>query len=157
MYWTATYAPKQIKDIIGYKKIICQIDKMAASGNIPNLIFSGDTGCGKSSLINALIHPESNVLFIRAANEKNIKGAILNYIKKKNDKKIIVIENIDTLPESIQHPIAGLMDNTNVQFILSCHHTYCVINNHNNTPAVYFSFDCGEDFDTTVRRFQHQW
>lgn len=42
-------------------------------------------------------------------------------------------------------------------FILSCHHTYCVINNHNNTPAVYFSFDCGEDFDTTVRRFQHQW
>ena len=42
-------------------------------------------------------------------------------------------------------------------FILSTTHTYCVINNHNHTPAIMFTINAHVDFDTTVRRFQHQW
>ena len=41
--------------------------------------------------------------------------------------------------------------------ILSTQHPYVIYNNHNSTPAIFFTVNAHDNFSNTVRRFQHQW
>jgi DNA polymerase III delta prime subunit len=130
MYWIDKFSPVSLDSVIGHTNTVNQFKSMIKTNNIPNILLYSGCGTGKSSCIKAFIHDYTvniknpNILYIRTITEKNIKNIkqnIIDYIKKKiSHKKIIIIEDIDTLPESIQYPIATFMENNNVIFILSC-------------------------------------
>lgn len=137
-YWIDKYAPHQLQDIVGHKTILQQLKYMIENKNIPNILFSGNCGLGKSCIINSIINEylvdikNPNILYIKTITEKNtkiIKQIINDYIKKKiHHKKIIIIEDIDTLPECVQYPIASLLDDKDIIFLLSSNRICKLIN-----------------------------
>lgn len=137
-YWVDKYMPQRIDNIIGHESIKIQIKNMINTKNVPNLILSGNCGIGKTCIINAMTNElllnieNPNILYIKTITEKNtkiIKQIINDYIKKKiHHKKIIIIEDIDTLPDCIQYPIASLLDNKDIIFLLSSNRICKLIN-----------------------------
>ena len=116
------------------------------SMNKLNILFVGNQGCGKTSLINALIKEyykdikpkvyESNIMQIN-----NLKEQGINYYRNdvktfcqtcssiKNKKKIIILDDIDFINEQSQQVFRNCIDkySHNVHFISSCNNIQKVI------------------------------
>jgi DNA polymerase III delta prime subunit len=113
-----------------------------------NILFIGDMGCGKTSLVNALIHEyyndqpisklqtNENIMYIN-----NLKEQGINYYRTdvktfcqtgssiKGKKKIVVLDDIDLINEQSQQVFRNSMDkfSHNVHFIASCNNIQKVI------------------------------
>ena len=116
------------------------------SMNKLNILFVGNQGCGKTSLINALIREyykdikpkiyESNIMQIN-----NLKEQGINYYRNdvktfcqtcssiKNKKKIVILDDIDFINEQSQQVFRNCIDkySHNVHFISSCNNIQKVI------------------------------
>lgn len=101
-----------------------------------NILFVGDSGCGKTTTIQVLLHTyfenytsKENILYINNLKEQGIhsfrqelKAFVQTSSYIHNKKKIVVIDDIDTCKEDIQQIIRNCIDNYShrVQFIASC-------------------------------------
>jgi replication factor C subunit 2/4 len=129
MLFIEKYKPKKFEDIIGNNEIINQLKKMYEKRLIPNLIITGSSGLGKTSSIHCLCHNyltniKENLLEINTSIDKNfsfIRSILLDFIKRKsNEQKIVVLEEIDNLPETSQYSIYSLLNEYNIIYILTC-------------------------------------
>jgi DNA polymerase III delta prime subunit len=99
---------------------------------LDNFIVTHNTSC-INTLVNEYLKEiqNPNILRIKTISEKNVKNIkqiIGDYIKKKSHhKKIVIIEDIDTLSECTQYPIASLMDFKDVIFLFSCNYMNKII------------------------------
>ena len=72
------YRPSRIADIVGNKDAVSRLAVIAEEGNMPNLIFSGPPGTGKTTSILALAHAllgasyKDAVLELNASDERGI-------------------------------------------------------------------------------------
>ena len=111
-----------------------------------NLLFIGDMGCGKTSILNALIREyykgidsktyEDNVLHINSLKEQGInyyRNDVKTFCQTccsiKNKKKIVVLDDIDLINEQSQQVFRNSIDKFahNVHFISSCSNIQKVI------------------------------
>jgi DNA polymerase III delta prime subunit len=154
------YKPVYFNDYENTNTEIIQLLQTMIQINNLNIIFIGKQGCGKTTIINTLIkeyynyqdHSEesntgyktqtqtqnSNVLRINSLKEQGI-----NYFRNdvkifcqtsstiKGKKKILVLDDIDTINEQIQQIFRNCIDkySNNVHFICSCNNTQKVIEN----------------------------
>ena len=131
--WVEEYHPKKLKQIVGNVDIIKKLQYMVNT-QLQNLIITGFSGCGKSSSIFAIIR-EMNAEYIElnASDERNIstiRSTVKTFaMKKSNNYKIIVLEEIDNMPIGSQHGIASLMEESNTCFILTCNDYDKIIEN----------------------------
>ena len=116
-------------DIINILKTIISMDNL-------NILFVGDSGTGKTSLINVLIKEyygsipyNDNVMIINSLKEQGIqyyRTEVKTFCQTKssipNKKKIIVLDDIDNINEQSQQVFRNCIDkyNNNVHFISSC-------------------------------------
>jgi DNA polymerase III delta prime subunit len=120
------------EDIIEILKTLIQVDNL-------NILFVGDGGSGKTSILNTLVREyykdqsyqtyKDNVLYIN-----NLKEQGINYYRTdcktfcqtkssiKNKKKIIILDDLDFINEQSQEVFRNCIDkySHNVHFISSC-------------------------------------
>jgi len=125
------------------KPEIIEILKTLISINNLNILFIGDSGTGKSSLINVLIKEyygdikyHDNVLEINSLKEQGIqyyrtdvKTFCQSRCSIQNKKKIVILDDIDNINEQSQQVFRNCIDkySNNVHFISSCSNIQKVI------------------------------
>lgn len=116
-------------DIIRILKTVISMDNL-------NILFVGDSGTGKTSLINVLIKEyygsiayNDNVMIINSLKEQGIqyyRTEVKTFCQTRcsipNKKKIVVLDDIDNINEQSQQVFRNCIDkyNNNVHFISSC-------------------------------------
>ncbi len=131
------FQPLYFSDFEIDKNIIDILDTLIKINSI-NILFIGDIGSGKTSLLNALVREyyknvEPKVYLENILHINNLKEQGINYYRTevktfcqtgssiKNKKKIIMLDDIDFINEQSQQVFRNCMDkfNNNVHFIAS--------------------------------------
>ena len=125
------YRPKEINDCIlpvQLKKIFKEIE---ASGEIPNLLLSGSSGVGKTTIAKGLCDKMNCDWIMINGSEEGRKIDTLRYevknfastVSLSGGKKVVILDEADYLnPESVQPALRGFMEefSENCRFIFTC-------------------------------------
>ena len=125
---------------------LLEILKTLISMDNLNILFVGDIGCGKTSMLNSLIREyylnipsqkyEDNILHINSLKEQGInyyRNDVKTFCQTcssiKSKKKFVVLDDIDLINEQSQQVFRNCMDkySHNVHFISSCSNIQKVI------------------------------
>jgi len=139
------FNPLYFKDFEIDEEIIDILNTLINMDNL-NILLIGDMGCGKTSLLNALIREyykdfnekqySKNVLHINSLKEQGInyyRNDVKTFCQTcsfiKNKKKIVVLDDIDLINEQSQQVFRNCIDkfSHNVHFISSCSNVQKVI------------------------------
>lgn len=128
--WVEKYRPIKIDDIIDQKEVIDVLNNTLKTGNLPNLLFYGQAGTGKTTTIIALCKQlfgenkfKERVLELNASDDRGIetvRSKIMNFAKiiitnkdKKYlcpDYKIIILDEADTMTVTAQSALRKIME-----------------------------------------------
>jgi len=139
------FQPLFFKDFEIDKEIVDILSTLIATNNL-NILFIGDIGSGKTSLLNALFREyysnysakeyEDNILHINSLKEQGInyyRNDVKTFCQTcssiKNKKKILILDDIDLINEQSQQVFRNCIDkySHNVHFIASCSNIQKVI------------------------------
>ena len=136
------YKPSLFKDFEIDTNIINILNTLISMNNL-NILFVGDSGCGKTALIYALIKEyygniqyNDDILIINSLKEQGIqyyRSEVKTFCQTRcsipNKKKIIVLDDIDNINEQSQQVFRNCIDkySNNVHFISSCSNIQKVI------------------------------
>jgi len=139
------YQPKLLKDFEIDKELVDILTICISIDNL-NVLFVGDMGSGKTSLLNALIREyynitneslyNDNILYINSLKEKGInyyRNDVKTFCQTassiKHKKKIVVLDDLDQINEQSQQVFRNCIDkySHNVHFIASCSNVQKVI------------------------------
>lgn len=136
--WTEKYRPKSLEDVVGQEEVVKRLKAYAKERNMPNLMFSGRAGIGKTASALALAHElygediRRNFLELNASDERGI-GIIRGKIKDfaatlaMGDVpfKIIFLDESDSLTRDAQNALRRTMEkySRTCRFILSCNYS----------------------------------
>ena len=135
----AKYKPYYIEDFFEDSKIKSVINTLLQIDDF-NMLFIGNTSSGKTTLLYALIReyyglskeasfPDNNILYITNLKEQGInyfRNEMKTFCKSTSSifgkKKLIIIDDIDTINEQSQQVFRNYIDKykNNVNFISSC-------------------------------------
>jgi len=139
------YQPLHFNDFEMSTELIELLNTLVEMDNL-NILFIGDVGSGKTSLLSALIREyyknmdskiyQDNVLYINSLKEQGInyyRNDVKTFCQTcctvKNKKKIVVLDDIDMINEQSQQVFRNCIDkySHNVHFISSCSNVQKVI------------------------------
>ena len=137
------YQPQKYKDLAIEKEFIQLLQSLISMDNL-NVLFIGNNGCGKTTIINATIReyygtdkiPNHNVLYINNLQEQGIqyhRTELRTFCQTASTisgkKKFIVMDDIDLINSQSQQVFRNCIDkfSHNVNFISSCSNTQKVI------------------------------
>ena len=128
--WVEKYRPKTIDSCILPESLKKTFKEFIASGQLPNFLFSGGAGVGKTTVAKALCNEiGAEYLFINGSEESGIdtlrtkiKG-FASTISLTDSKKVVIIDEADYLnPNSTQPALRSFMEefSNNCRFIFTC-------------------------------------
>ena len=136
------YQPLFLKDFEIDEELLILIKTLITMDTL-NVLFVGDSGCGKSSLIQAIIREyygnfsdEGNVMSVNSLKEQGIsyyRTEVKTFCQTSSlipgKKKILVLDDLDIVNEQSQQVFRNCIDkySHNVHFIASCNNTQKVI------------------------------
>lgn len=140
--WVEKYRPKSLAEVVGQSNIIERLKSYAKSRNVPNQLYSGPAGVGKTSSAIALAKAlfgeqgfKQNFLELNASDERGI-DVVRNTIKDfartlafNADFKIIFLDEADALTADAQQALRRTMEcyTKTARFILSCNYSSRII------------------------------
>jgi DNA polymerase III delta prime subunit len=130
------YKPTSFQDFEIQSEIIEILNTLISMNNL-NILFIGDSGSGKTSLINTLIkeyygeehYYSDNILEINSLKEQGIqyyRTEVKTFCQTRcsipNKKKMVILDDIDNINEQSQQVFRNCIDKykNNVHFISSC-------------------------------------
>jgi replication factor C small subunit len=139
--WVEKYRPKTISEIVGQDRITARLKTYVDARNLPNMLFSGAPGVGKTTAALALAQGlfgddwEANFLELNASDERGIdvvRGKIKDFARTKalrGDFKIIFLDEADALTKDAQNAMRRSMERYSsvCRFILSCNYSSKII------------------------------
>jgi DNA polymerase III delta prime subunit len=128
--WVEKYRPKTIADTILPKELKETFTKIVESGEVPNMLFTGTAGLGKTTVAKAICHELGlDYILINGSEEGNI-DTLRNKVKSfastvslQGGYKVIILDEADYLnPQSTQPALRGFIEefSNNCRFILTC-------------------------------------
>ncbi len=150
--WTEKYRPKTLDEVAGQKLVVERLKAYAKSKNMPNLLFAGSPGIGKTTATIALAHDlfgddyQGSILELNASDERGIdvvRGKIKDFARtiplSDVPFKIIFLDEADALTSDAQHAMRRTMEiySSATRFILSCNYSSKVIEPIQSRCAVF--------------------
>lgn len=133
--WTEKYRPKTLKDVFGGKKRKEILTKYVEAQDMPNLLFVGPNGVGKTATAFALKHEfkmnDRDFLFVKTSEERGIevvRDKIANFARilgtSPTGWKMCLIDEADALTQQAQDALRSTMElySKSIRFILTTNH-----------------------------------
>ena len=135
--WTEKYRPKTLDRCILAPDVRAVMEEYKQKKEIPNLMFAGLAGGGKSSLAKILVNEllDCQYLYINASDRNGIdtvRVEISSFAQTKSidgKLKVVILDEADGLTPDGQRALRNTMEefSDNVRFILTCNQKYRVI------------------------------
>ena len=150
--WVEKYRPKTIEDCILPKQLKDTFQKIVDSGELPNLMFAGTAGLGKTTVARALCEQLGiDYIVINGSEEGNIDTLrtkirqFASTISLSGGYKCVILDEADYLnPQSTQPALHGFIEEfaDNCRFILTCNFKNRIIEPlHSRCGVIDFKFD----------------
>jgi len=153
--WVEKYRPRTIEDTVlpsGLKKTFKEI---VSKGEMPNMMFAGTAGVGKTTVAKALCDTlDLDYIIINGSEEGNIdtlRGKIKQFassVSLQGGVKVVILDEADYLnPQSTQPALRGFIEEfaNNCRFILTCNFKNRIIEPLHSRCSVYdFAIPNGE-------------
>jgi DNA polymerase III delta prime subunit len=123
------YRPKKIEDCILPKEVKKTMQDFVAKGQIPNMIFSGTAGTGKTTLARALCNElGADLLYVNASNESGIDSirtkvvGFASIASFESNLKVIILDESDFLTANAQAALRAVIEefSKSTRFVLTC-------------------------------------
>lgn len=152
--WVEKYRPQTIDDCILPKAMKDTFNKIVESGELPNMLFTGTAGLGKTTVAKALCNMlDLDFIVINGSEEGNIdtlRGKIKQFastVSLQGGYKVVILDEADYLnPQSTQPALRGFIEEfaNNCRFILTCNFKNRIIEPLHSRCGVY-------EFNTTKK------
>lgn len=126
------YRPTTIDECILPESIKTQLESFITAGSIPNLLLSGTSGIGKTTVSYALANQLGyDVLFVNGSNEgrsiDTLRGAVTEFASSMSlyaNRKVVLIDEADGMPTLVQDGLRAFIElySSTCSFILTCNH-----------------------------------
>lgn len=153
--WTEKYRPKTIDDCVLPQSLKNTFKEFIASGELPNFLFCGGAGVGKTTVAKALCNEiGAEYLFINGSEESGIdvlrtkiKG-FASSVSLTDAKKVIILDEADYLnPNSTQPALRAFIEefSNNCRFIFTCNYKNRIIDPlHSRCSVIDFKIENNE-------------
>tara|TARA_Y100001938_G_scaffold132692_1_gene191243 strand:- start:2992 stop:3918 length:927 start_codon:yes stop_codon:yes gene_type:complete len=145
--WVEKYRPKTIAETILPEKLKSVFEQIVASSELPNMLFTGTAGTGKTTVAKALCNQLNlDYILINGSEEGNIdtlRGKIKQFassVSLQGGYKVIILDEADYLnPQSTQPALRGFIEefSKNCRFILTCNFKNRIIQPLHSRCGVY--------------------
>src|SRR3989338_7770496 len=137
LHWIEKHRPQKLDELVGQKEITARLKKAAEDRNVPNMLFAGPAGVGKTSAAVALSKElfgksfNQNFLELNASDDRGI-DVVRTTIKEfartlafDSGFKIIFLDESDALTADAQQALRRTMERytRTCRFILSCNYS----------------------------------
>ena len=130
--WCEQYRPKDVKSCILPENLKNTFSEFIQNGQIPNLILTGGSGVGKTTVANAMLEElDATYMMINGSEESGIdvlRTKIKNFastVSLHGGRKYLILDEADYLnPQSTQPALRGFMEefHKNCGFIFTCNY-----------------------------------
>ena len=162
--WVEKYRPQTVDDIILPAKYKTLIKNIILKGDIPNLLFSGSAGLGKSTLALVLGKAlKADVLFINASMENSadtLRYKVNSFAMTSSfsdGKKIVILDEFERMTSQAQDMAKGIFEMTesNCRFILTTNNLSKIIDPiQSRTQLINFNFTQTDTQEIIVQYFK---
>ncbi|MEE8400995.1 MAG: replication factor C small subunit [Candidatus Hydrothermarchaeaceae archaeon] len=149
--WVEKYRPEKVEDIVGQDAIVGRLKGYVEKKNLPNMLFSGPPGIGKTTAAIALAKGlfgrdwHTNLLELNASDERGIdivRGKIKNFARTQaigGEFKIIFLDEADALTKDAQNAMRRTMEKHSkiCRFILSVNYSSKIIGPIQSRCAIF--------------------
>ena len=150
--WIEKYRPRKLDDIYGQELVVKRLKVYAKEKNMPNLMFSGTPGTGKTTAALCLAKEmfednwHGNFKEMNASDTRGIdvvRGEIKDYASTKPygqfEFKVIFLDECDALTSDAQSALRRTMEkhSSSCRFIMSCNYSSKIIEPIQSRCAIY--------------------
>ena len=149
--WVEKYRPQKLEDIVGQKQIVARLQKYVGENSMPNLMFTGPAGVGKTTTALALAKSilgeywRNNFLELNASDARGIdtvRNDIKNFCRLKPvgaPFRIIFLDEVDNMTKDAQHALRREMEmyTKTASIILSCNYSSKIIDPIQSRCAIF--------------------
>jgi DNA polymerase III delta prime subunit len=155
--WVEKYRPKTIADTILPDSLKQVFQKIVDGGELPNMLFTGTAGLGKTTVAKALCNElQLDYILINGSEEGNIDTLrtkikqFASSVSLQGGYKVVILDEADYLnPQSTQPALRGFIEEfaNNCRFLLTCNFKNRIIEPLHSRCGVY-------EFNTSKKDLQ---
>lgn len=145
--WVEKYRPSRIADAVLPQSLKKTFLEIVSTGELPNMLFSGSAGVGKTTVAKALCNElDLDYIIINGSEEGNIdtlRGKIKQFastISLHGGYKVVILDEADYLnPQSTQPALRAFIEefSNNCRFVLTCNFKNRIIEPLHSRCSVY--------------------